>query len=418
MSSTFADGAKTQAWMSKIQDFTVEKTIADSIASFEAGDAIRHAPYTSNAVAVESADGTYSPRDEATSDETLSIDVQHVSSERIKTKDAFGYRYSLNADTAKNHGNALARRKDQLTFKKAVSGYTNSVTDGDMDSATNGGGTNAIISSTSNIDDILDIGVQKMREANVDPNTPKFVVLKPKRSRQLNAYLRTTGNAVMDNALLGQYGFAGEIGFGGLRAYVSNLAPEEAVLGLATQPTANDTVTVNGVTFTFVATPSAAGDVDLGGDVDASRANLAAAITGGAGAGSTYIEVSAANRKSLDLVAIEATNDDSANTLTVTAYGMLTVAETLTDGTDAWGSVVEKIIIGEVGSVYVGQLSNLNSDFLGLQNSNFVSSSDGMYMAPKSVTGFSGIELEVGQIMNGIVWNNYRGFGSVVDVVK
>lgn len=61
---------------------------------------------------------------------------------------------------------------------------------------------------------------------------------------------------------------------------------------MATNPTANDTVTVNGVVFTFVATPTLPGDVDIGGSAAVSVDNLVAAINGGAGAGTTYIEVS------------------------------------------------------------------------------------------------------------------------------
>lgn len=120
--------------------------------------------------------------------------------------------------------------------------------------------------------------------------------------------------------------------------YVSDNLTGEAVASIVTQPTANDTVTIAGVTFTFVASPSAAGDVDLGGSVDATRANLAAAINAGAGAGTAYIELDAADRATLDALRITATNDDTANTLTIVGVGSgrLTVAETFTDATDAW----------------------------------------------------------------------------------
>lgn len=135
--------------------------------------------------------------------------------------------------------------------------------------------------------------------------------------------------------------------------YVSNNLTGEAVLGLATQVTANDTVTINGVTFTFVASPSAAGDVDIGANVDATRANLAAAINAGAGAGTAYIEVSEANRAILTNNGIVATNDDTANTLTIvgTGSGALTVSETLTDGTDAWTKNFVHAYYGKKGAI-------------------------------------------------------------------
>ena len=136
---------------------------------------------------------------------------------------------------------------------------------------------------------------------------------------------------------------------------VSDNLSGEAVLGMATQPTANDTVSINDVTFTFVASPSAAGDVDLGADVDASRANLQAAISGGAGAGSDYIELAAADRAVMTALRITATNNDTANTLTIAAVGSgrLVLAETFTDGTDAWDSNAVLCIYGQKGAVDV-----------------------------------------------------------------
>lgn len=141
----------------------------------------------------------------------------------------------------------------------------------------------------------------------------------------------TSENTVFKN------GFTGNIF--GAEVYTSNNLTGEAVLGLATEPTANDTVTVGGVVFTFVASPTNPGDVDLGGAADTSRANLEAAINGGAGAGTAYVEVSAANRILLsDTLGITATNNNTANTLTIVGRGSsrLTVSETLTAGGDSW----------------------------------------------------------------------------------
>lgn len=65
----------------------------------------------------------------------------------------------------------------------------------------------------------------------------------------------------------------------GYQLYTSNNTTGSAVLALATNPTANDTVTIQGVTFTFVSSiGTTAGNVLIGADADASRANLAALI--------------------------------------------------------------------------------------------------------------------------------------------
>lgn len=158
----------------------------------------------------------------------------------------------------------------------------------------------------------------------------------------------TSENTVFKN------GFTGSIF--GAEVYTSNNLTGEAVLGLATNPTANDTVVINGITFTFVASPTNPGDVDVGVDADTSRANLEAAINGGAGAGTAYVEVSAANRILLsDVYGITATNDNSANTLTIVGRGSsrLTLSETLTAGGDSWTKNFVHAYYGMKGSIDV-----------------------------------------------------------------
>lgn len=154
-------------------------------------------------------------------------------------------------------------------------------------------------------------------------------------------------------------GFSGNIF--GAEVYTSNNLTGEAVLSLATQPTAGDTVTIGGVQFQFVASLSAAGDVHICSDVDATRANFAAALNapGTAIAEATdagYQVVSAADQIILeDNLQLSATNDDDADTLTIVCKGSsrLTVSETLTDGTDAWTKNFVHAYYGMKGAVDV-----------------------------------------------------------------
>lgn len=138
--------------------------------------------------------------------------------------------------------------------------------------------------------------------------------------------------------------------------YVSNQLTSTAVLSLATQPTANDTVTIAGVTFTFVASPSAAGDVDIGANVDATRANLATLINAPSTTTATGVALSTANA-SLFKARISAVNDNTADTLTVTGKGLgvLDVSKSLTDGTDTWtaASQLQHNLFGVKGNPYL-----------------------------------------------------------------
>ena len=160
-------------------------------------------------------------------------------------------------------------------------------------------------------------------------------------------------NADFVNALF-QNGYVNEQ-VASAEVYVSENLTAEAVLGLATAPTANDTVVINGVTFTFVASPAVAGDIDIG-TADVSRANLAAAINGGAGAGTAYIELSAANRRAITKTyRITATNNDTTNKMTNVGIGAgrLTLSETFTDATDAWDKNFIHAYFGKKGAIDV-----------------------------------------------------------------
>lgn len=146
-------------------------------------------------------------------------------------------------------------------------------------------------------------------------------------------------------------GYAGKVSKAEL--YVSENLTGEAVLSMATQPTANDTVVINGLTFTFVASPSAEGDIDLGANVDETRVHLAAALNQGSGAGSDYIAFTGTDLATLTNLYITATDAPAADTLTVVSKGggRLVVTETFTDVTDAWGTPFIHSYFGRRGAI-------------------------------------------------------------------
>lgn len=132
--------------------------------------------------------------------------------------------------------------------------------------------------------------------------------------------------------------------------YMSLNNRSSASLGIATNPSADDTVSINGVTFTFVAAPSDPGDVDIGSNAAGSVDNLVAAINGtGTPGATTYIELSEADRATLVNAGVTAT--DNTTSILVTAYGRMTLAETFTDATDAWGNQTINSFAGVKGSI-------------------------------------------------------------------
>lgn len=117
--------------------------------------------------------------------------------------------------------------------------------------------------------------------------------------------------------------------------YVSNNLTGSFTLLVEEVATADEVLTINGVTFTAKATPANPGEFDVAGSVDAQGAILANMINGsstGKDSATGYFEVSAANR--LLLAGLSATYDTDTNTLTVigTGTGRITVTSTLSSG--------------------------------------------------------------------------------------
>lgn len=159
----------------------------------------------------------------------------------------------------------------------------------------------------------------------------------------------TNENTVFKN------GFSGNLY--GAEVYVSNNLTGEAVLSMATQPTDGDTVVIQGVTFTFKTTlGSTAGNVLIGGSADVARANLAALINAPGTTTANGVALSAADQITIsDTNRITATNDNSANTMTIVCVGSsrLTLSETFTDATDTWTSNFVHCYYGQKGSIDV-----------------------------------------------------------------
>ncbi len=115
--------------------------------------------------------------------------------------------------------------------------------------------------------------------------------------------------------------------------------------------------------------------------------NLAAAVNGGAGAGSAYIALSAANRAILKNAGVKATS--TATTITVTGYGSLAVV-----------SADSTLVVGD-------EQKNL---LAGLRNSTHLALPSKGFMVDEidQVPGFTGKELRSTQIYDSTVWTKNK----------
>lgn len=281
--------------------------------------------------------GTYTPHSDITftaktaSDQYLEVDTFEYAAEDLDDTEKVQTPYDLPAHSLKTIRAGLLNGVEQK-FLTQITSAAQSIANA------------PVLVSSANILDILEEAEGKlgafdapfetsMRAAVFGPRTvAKLRRAKSDRETRL-------GDSVLENGVVGPWQ--------GWTVVQNNNLPYSAVLTMATQPTEGDTVVIAGVTFTFKATPVNAGDVDLGNDVDTSRANLAAAINDSGTAGTTYIQLS----KDGNLVIrrkrnITATNDNDADTLTITGYGDISVSETFTNAANVWGSET-------VGSVFM-----------------------------------------------------------------
>jgi len=273
--------------------------------------------------------------------EPLTVDVAKVVPFYVDDLDAIQSNYSTLKLYAKDAVVALGNWLDGDVLGEYD--QANQVVD---DSEFGGTSGNGITLSTSNIQSIFSAAARKLDENNVDQND-RFAAISPRMYQTLIDLL-----AGRESQLGDKTGLNGNVGnYYGFDLYKSNATGWSGRLEVGTNPTANDTVVVKGVTFTFVASPSAAGDIDIGADAAGSVDNLVAAINAGAGAGTAYIEVSAANRNKLK--GITATDGTTYMTLKAEGHGYVVVSETLTATADIWTTTkqIQHNLFGRKGAI-------------------------------------------------------------------
>lgn len=344
------DPSIREVWSMDYQDSFNKSNVFEGIANFryesdlKTGDTL-HRPYISEVgVNTLGSEGSYTRQDISTTDEYLTVDQEKEATFYIKKIDEFQSHYPTRERYARECGVKLANRIDGDVLGEVAQG------DSVVDDADFGGTSgNGISLTTSNVLRIFPIAQRKLKALDNDMMERKFAVLSPYFEQVL---IEALGNR--EDALGERTGINGHIGrFGGFELYSSNSNYWTGKLAIATNPTADDTVVINGVTFTFKATPSAAGEVDIAGTAAGTVDNLVAAINNdngyaaGEGAATTYYEVSAANRRKLQDVT--ATDGTTYLTITSEGHGYLAVSETFTDTTDAWttGLEIEHLMFGQ-----------------------------------------------------------------------
>lgn len=323
-------------WSKRMQMVHEKEVVYRAICNFEEREVLRDGdtvdrPYRSTMVAQTYTKGTaVTIQDVSATSETLVVNVAKIVPFYVDDLDRIQNKWNTVDAFAEDASNDLYQIVDGDVlgeYDQATSVLDNYDFGGTL--------TDGLTITTSNILQVFARASKKLDALNIKAKD-RFAVISPQLKQVLVEYLggkeSLLGDSTGENGNIGRYG--------GFELYVSNALGWSASLAFGTNPTANDTVVVNGVTFTFVATPSAAGDIDIGADAAASLVLLVAAINNSngyaasAGSASAYFEVTAANR--VKLAGVTATNATTAMTLKGEGVSYLVVSETLTAAADIW----------------------------------------------------------------------------------
>lgn len=346
-----------EVWSARVQELRKNSSVGMLIANTEErarltkGDRV-HRPYHSEVYTSTYTKGTaYTPLDVSTTDEYLEVNQTPIIPIYIDKIDDIQNLYSTMDKLSTRSGYEVKDHIDRAVLSEV------------SNAALNGG--SAVTISTSNIVSEISTAKAELFNNGVEIDTPWFAVFDPDTISVIEQIFIASGFKKSDEVLERGYGANSYLGnYLGLEIMQSQNVPSRATLSMATQPTDGDTVVINGITFTFKtvlgATP---GNVLIGASADAARANLAALINDPGTTTAQGVALSDANVAKLKRRGVTATNDNSANTMLVTAAGKMTLSETFTDVTDAWGTQTMDLMIGQMGCIDLVMQEAVNTEY-------------------------------------------------------
>lgn len=258
-------------------------------------------PYRSNLVVEDyTTGGTASVQDITATSDKLTINKQKDIFIFIDAVDKLQNKYDLAQVNAEEMGKRMAIAIDAEFLYEAINA-NNTIDAGDM------GGTagTGLTLSTSNVGSVFAKINRKLDAQNV-PADQRFLALSPQFREVLWNYVQGKESIFGDKS--GEYGQIGM--FGGLELYLTNNLTASAVATPAVAPTANDTITIGGVVFTFVdAIGTTAGNVLVnGGTVAQVITRLTTLINAPGTTTSTGVAFSGADLRTVqNMVAVDGT---------------------------------------------------------------------------------------------------------------
>lgn len=349
-------------WSRRMQMQMKRWDIFRQIASFEEQPVLKHGdtvhrPYRSSIRPQSYTRGTaVTIRDISNTDESLVVGTAKVVPFYVDDLDELQSQYN----EANGYADDAAQELSNFIDGDVLGEYVSATSKVDNAEIAAGSAGDGFTLSVANVQKVFTEAKKKLRKQHVKFREGElFAVISPEFEAVLMDYL-----AGKESVLGDKISAAGHIGkYMGFDLYVSDSVGWSAVLSMPTILVDTDTITINGVVFTADADGAAvgAGHFSIQTTADLCRAQLADAINNsegyaaGVGAVDTYIEVSAADRDLLS--GITATNDDTADTITVRAegWGTVVVAEGATPADCVWTAAtqIQHNLFGKKGAIDV-----------------------------------------------------------------
>jgi len=328
-----------------------KKVVYKSIASSEEQPTLKRGvsvdrPYRSDIRVQNYVKGTaLTAQDLTATSDKLTIDKQKAALVYVDKVDETQSAYNLAMYWTDEISKRLAEQADAEVLYEAVNA-NNTVDDADF------GGTSGVPVSVS----VTNIGLiaskinRKLDEKNV-PMEERFWVVSPQVKDFLWQYVG--GKESMFGDKTAEYGNMGR--FAGLELFVSNNLSGSAIWTPANNPSNNDTITIGGVTFTFVTSiGSTAGNVLIGGSAAATIDNLVALINDPSTTNANQVGFSGAN---LDTVSNMVASDGTTY-LQVYQKGISFITVTGSDASDVWSKKIQHGLAGRKGAIDVVMQKN------------------------------------------------------------
>jgi len=293
----------------------------------------------------------------AEASETLTVDSTPALLLPVDDFDAIQHKSSIMDRIAKDGMRAISKHVD-ADYLSEVANATSYLDAGDVGGTAGVG----ITLDASNVLKLFPAAQRKLQLLDIDlvgayDGRPEMGNMKPGGSAgfaNLSPYVveqlgySLAGRESVDGALVGANGYKSS--YFGFDCFASTNGYWTGTLTIATQPTDGDTVTINGVVFTFkTVLGTTAGNVLIGASAATANTNLTALVNAPSTTTTTGVALSTANARLL--ARMTATAAAAATTFVAKGYGHVVVSETLTAAADVWSLQISHQMFGQKGAV-------------------------------------------------------------------